>query len=83
MESIIDSLVLAQVVDIRWFLPKEAAIDLFDFAQDGIYRPFCPWRQLSIRWILSELTALLVLPMKAVVNSLNFVRVGGIRWYCP
>ena len=60
IEANIDSLVLARVDDIRWFLPMEAAIDLLDFAQVGIYRWFCPGRHLSVRWILSELTVLLV-----------------------
>ena len=62
-------------------MPIEAAIDSLDFAQVGIYRRFCPRRQLFIRWILSELIVLWVLPMKAVIDSLKFIRVGGIRWF--
>ena len=80
MKATIESLVLAQVDEIRWFWPMEAKIDLLDFTQVGIYRRFCPWRQLSIRWILRELVVLLVLQMKAIIDSLNFVRVRGTRW---
>ena len=71
---------ISRVDDIRWFSPMEAAIDLLDFAQVGIYRRFCPRRQLFTRWILSELIVLWVLPIKAVIDSLKFIRVGGIRW---
>ena len=41
-EATIDSLVLARIDDVYWFWPMEATIGLFDFAQDGIYRRFCP-----------------------------------------
>ena len=74
IEATIDSLVLPRVVDIGWFLPMEAAVDLLDFAQVGIYRRFCPWRQLSIRWILSGL-----------VVFAGFVHEGNHRFveFCP